>query len=694
MTILLNVLLINAIVVVPLAAAAWLASRLLRRPALTHVLWVLILIKLVTPPFFRLPFSISIPVATESVSTPPQIAAPVANSVAVSESPVPEMAAIPSCDNGQQSVPDPTTAITATPLNCPSSKTGRWYQGMAGLVPQLADWLTKPTVLRFALVAWVLGSVYWLAHQSLYALRFWRGIRNGSSIDRTLQQQVQQLSERIGLRRCPQVLIVGAQLSPMLWGYGSRLRLLFPADLASRLSPDARGTLLAHELAHYCRGDHWIRLLELLVTGVFWWHPVVWFARRQIEESEEECCDAWVVTELSHPPRRYAEALLDTIDFLCDMPKPLPPLASGLGPAAFLRRRLTRIMQGVSPKELSPYQRCAVALIAVLALPLQPFVLGSHSVSRLSQMIETPIQIAPALRSTVEIGPVENILAPSVASEEQMPAPPTESQAVSTPVRRSKRGERTWGSAVSSNGRFAVHITTAPRVLLANLATNEQTDLSIHGLTSVAFFPDGNSFVAGGSDGRVTIWSALTGTIVQTLYTHDDVIRSVAVSPQGTWVAIGSRDGSVQLVNVSANVSANQRVGELFRTEAAVNCVRFSPDGKRLAVAVGDWNSTEPGQVAIWNLQTVRADNILACDSAPGAVCFASNDELLVGQWSGQTSLWNLVKGQIVGLGMANKDSVTAASFSPDNPMLLPYVTAGRTNEVTSSETPAVSPEL
>ena len=28
---------------------------------------------------------------------------------------------------------------------------------------------------------------------------------------------------------------------------------------------------------------------------LFWWHPVVWWARREIEAAEEACCDAWVV---------------------------------------------------------------------------------------------------------------------------------------------------------------------------------------------------------------------------------------------------------------------------------------------------------------------------------------------------------------------------------------------------------------
>jgi len=48
-------LLKNAILVVPLALVALGAGRWSRRPALAHLLWVLVLIKLLTPPLIDVP---------------------------------------------------------------------------------------------------------------------------------------------------------------------------------------------------------------------------------------------------------------------------------------------------------------------------------------------------------------------------------------------------------------------------------------------------------------------------------------------------------------------------------------------------------------------------------------------------------------------------------------------------------------
>src|SRR5215207_9193741 len=47
-----------------LAAAAWIMHRRLRQPAVAHVLWVLVLIKLVTPPL------VSVPLQEARIKTP------------------------------------------------------------------------------------------------------------------------------------------------------------------------------------------------------------------------------------------------------------------------------------------------------------------------------------------------------------------------------------------------------------------------------------------------------------------------------------------------------------------------------------------------------------------------------------------------------------------------------------------------
>ena len=110
-----------------------------------------------------------------------------------------------------------------------------------------------------------------------------------------------------------------------LWAVGGRAGLFFPESLLKHIEEPGRSALLVHELAHLRRRDHWVRWLELIVAGLYWWYPLVWLACRRLQAAEEECCDAWVVSELPGYGDAYAGALLETVDFLSAGPPPFRP---------------------------------------------------------------------------------------------------------------------------------------------------------------------------------------------------------------------------------------------------------------------------------------------------------------------------------------------------------------------------------
>jgi hypothetical protein len=149
-------------------------------------------------------------------------------------------------------------------------------------------------------------------------------------------------------------------------------RLYIPAALWDHLTEEQRDTLLVHELAHLRRRDHWVRRLEFAVTFLYWWHPVLWWARREIQEAEEQCCDAWVVSLSAAAIPAYAEALVATVTFLSQA-RSAPALgASGMAHAHLLRRRLTMIIRGTTPKGLSAAGIVAVVMFGAVVLPLLP----------------------------------------------------------------------------------------------------------------------------------------------------------------------------------------------------------------------------------------------------------------------------------------------------------------------------------
>ena len=140
------------------------------------------------------------------------------------------------------------------------------------------------------------------------------------------------------------------------------------------MSADERTSLLLHELAHLRRRDHWVRWLELIVIGLYWWLPIVWWIRRSLREAEEQCCDAWVVWAMPRAAKTYAAALLAALEFVSGA-RTAPVAASatsGNGHLSCLKRRLRMIMRAKTPKGLSWAGRLAVMGTAVLLLPLAP----------------------------------------------------------------------------------------------------------------------------------------------------------------------------------------------------------------------------------------------------------------------------------------------------------------------------------
>jgi beta-lactamase regulating signal transducer with metallopeptidase domain len=364
----------NAVAAAVLALIAAAATFLLRRrPALVHGLWLLVLLKLFTPPLVRLP----VPWVADTPLPGPVAASSPAGSVDVApEEPpaiailrLPEENAGAEADTGvrggvaplelgelpaaaEERPTAPPRADSAAALGTPVPATGPDWMAVAGMV-------------------WAAGSVCWFVIAAGRVLRFRRLLRYAETAPAELRDRVARLARRLGLARYPRVLLMPGRLAPMLWAAGGTPRLLVPAGLLGQVRNDQLDTLILHELAHLRRRDHWVRGLELLAMGLFWWNPVVWWARHELREAEEQCCDAWVVSVLSGSRRAYAEALVETLDFLSPAVPVQPLLSSGIGHVSDLKRRLTMILSGTTPRAMT-WRGALTVLGLACALPLFP----------------------------------------------------------------------------------------------------------------------------------------------------------------------------------------------------------------------------------------------------------------------------------------------------------------------------------
>ena len=76
---------------------------------------------------------------------------------------------------------------------------------------------------------------------------------------------------------------------------------------AAALTEPELETILTHECAHIARHDNLLSVIESLAGCALWFHPLVWIARRVLDGTREEACDAIVVA--SGDPDLYLTAL-------------------------------------------------------------------------------------------------------------------------------------------------------------------------------------------------------------------------------------------------------------------------------------------------------------------------------------------------------------------------------------------------
>jgi beta-lactamase regulating signal transducer with metallopeptidase domain len=345
----------NAAAATALAVLALLVGLFVRRPAVRNAMWVLVFVRLLLPPVWTvsIPALDAEPEVSEVVATIPVVATE-------SESDLPVFVGNPLTGPHEEVEPDTINSVAeAAPITA---------------APEPTSDLAIPLEVYFV-IAWLAGSLFVFGRSVRRIVRFRLALRDARPAPPEIRRQAEALSQAMGLRRCPQVLLVPGRVWPSLWMpslFARQAKLILPTGLLPLLDPGQREAVIAHELAHLRRGDPWVRWLELIVCGIYWWHPLLGWFRRKLRESEEECCDMWVVDALCGR-RSYATALVETAMYL-NGPESAssPALASGAGPVRNLQRRVTMIMRATWPARLTRLGLATVLGIGSLGLAFGP----------------------------------------------------------------------------------------------------------------------------------------------------------------------------------------------------------------------------------------------------------------------------------------------------------------------------------
>jgi beta-lactamase regulating signal transducer with metallopeptidase domain len=358
-----------------------------------HALWCIVLLRLVLPPLGIHSYGLSAlcralmhdvrastlnPTLPNSISDGNSIAPPIE-----SGSETDELADLTIRDNaGEVDRLNPhgtvgtelsqSVVVEVSPQSVPTTITNDSHGDYlsAPLSAALWHWLPRQQLELSLLTAWLAGSLCLLVLRIKQCVSILRVAAEGEPAPQDISTACREIAAQLGLNCAPAIRIVDMPLSPTVCAIG-RATILLPGKFLEQCGPQVARAVLAHELAHLKRRDHWLCWVELVGSLVYWWHPVYWWARRQVRWAADEAADAWAVWVLG-ARRRYAESLLQTVELLIADRTVAAAWGPALGARDTLARRLNMIMKGPLCHRLSWPAWLGIGVMGLLILPAAP----------------------------------------------------------------------------------------------------------------------------------------------------------------------------------------------------------------------------------------------------------------------------------------------------------------------------------
>ena len=152
------------------------------------------------------------------------------------------------------------------------------------------------------------------------------------------------------------------------------------------------------------------------------------------------------------------------------------------------------------------------------------------------------------------------------------------------------------------------------------------------GIRSIVFVPGTNEFFTSGNDGRVLKWSTdQPNQVLQIVYSGSDIIEVLAVSPDASWLAMGSSNAVIRMTSLEGAEGY-----EMKGSGGAIKSLIFSIDSKNL------YSASIDGIVLKWDLASRTSANLTDGTLPITSIDISFNGKFMAGiNTAGEAVVWN-----------------------------------------------------
>ena len=303
-----------AVVFAVVLTLTWLLRN--RSAHIRYLLWLLVAIKCLTPPMMIF----SVPILPNDTPT---------------QSPAIKYQPMPTAYQQTQN-----TVITVTPAEMQSqvpienrkSKIENFFTAHLNFTPT-----------NILISVWAAGGAFYLLWAAAKAIRLQLWLKqNYHPVPPQMAEEIAELCRLWNPNKVFTVRLLDNISQPFVWGLW-RGTIYLPSRVQS-IQTDRQKAVVMHEMAHVVRWDSLLNLIQILIQGLFWFHPLVWLANRFIRQEREKCCDETAIARLNTQPKEYGSAIIETLVQEYHNTIPIPSLAVA-GPIKNIEDRIKTIMQ-------------------------------------------------------------------------------------------------------------------------------------------------------------------------------------------------------------------------------------------------------------------------------------------------------------------------------------------------------------